>query len=51
MYIGLEAKYTQHEKLRNVLLNTKNMKIIEHTARDKYWADGGGNGKGKNRLG
>jgi N-glycosidase YbiA len=24
--------------------------LVEHTARDSYWADGG-NGQGKNRLG
>ena len=44
------AKFTQHEELRDMLLDTGDAKIIEHTANDDYWGDGG-NGKGKNMLG
>ncbi|KAL4478306.1 hypothetical protein ABPG72_009542 [Tetrahymena utriculariae] len=50
MYEAIKAKFTQHENLKKILLSTKNHKIIEHTKRDVYWADGG-DGKGKNMLG
>lgn len=51
MYKGLVEKFTKHEALKQKLLGTGDRKIVEHTDRDKYWADGGGGGKGKNRLG
>ena len=44
------AKFTQHDELRELLLATGDAKIIEHTANDDYWGDGG-DGKGKNMLG
>ncbi len=44
------AKFTQHDQLKKTLLETGDAKLIEHTANDSYWADGG-NGKGKNMLG
>ncbi len=44
------AKFTQHDHLKKTLLETGDAKLIEHTANDSYWADGG-NGKGKNMLG
>ena len=44
------AKFTQHGELRTLLLETNDAKIIEHTANDNYWGDGG-DGKGKNMLG
>ena len=44
------AKFTQHDELRELLLATGDVKIIEHTANDDYWGDGG-DGKGKNMLG
>ena len=50
MYEALRAKFTQHTTLRELLINTGNAKIIEHTTNDSYWGDGG-NGKGKNKLG
>lgn len=53
MYHALKAKFTQHEDLKKLLLETENKKLIEHTAyteNDNYWGDGG-DGKGKNRLG
>jgi N-glycosidase YbiA len=50
MYEGLEAKFSQHENLKEVLLSTRGYKLVEHTPRDFYWGDGG-DGTGKNRLG
>ncbi len=47
---ALRAKFTQHPQLRSLLLSTGDAEIIEHTANDRYWADGG-DGSGKNRLG
>lgn len=44
------AKFTQHEELRDILLSTGDAKIVEHTANDSYWGDGG-DGSGKNMLG
>ena len=44
------AKFTQHKELRELLLSTGDAKIVEHTANDSYWGDGG-DGKGKNMLG
>ncbi len=32
-------------------METGNRKLVEHTKNDKYWADGGGEGKGLNKLG
>lgn len=50
MYKALSAKFLQHPELKQVLLNTGNDLIIEHTSNDYYWADGG-DGTGKNMLG
>lgn len=47
---ALEAKFTQHKELTDLLINTENAKLIEHTSNDNYWGDGG-NGSGKNMLG
>eukprot|EP01114_Cavostelium_apophysatum_P007227 TRINITY_DN1913_c0_g1_i1.p1 TRINITY_DN1913_c0_g1~~TRINITY_DN1913_c0_g1_i1.p1 ORF type:complete len:396 (+),score=117.16 TRINITY_DN1913_c0_g1_i1:110-1297(+) len=47
---ALIAKFTQHKDLRAILLQTGSANLIEHTANDSYWADGG-DGSGKNRLG
>jgi len=44
------AKFRQHEALSELLLATGDAVIIEHTANDDYWGDGG-DGKGKNMLG
>jgi hypothetical protein len=46
----LKAKFLQHPKLKANLLNTANATIVEHSANDSYWADGG-DGSGKNMLG
>ena len=46
----LRAKFTQHLDLRSLLLSTGQETIVEHTANDDYWGDGG-DGTGRNRLG
>ena len=50
MYVALYAKFTQHQRLRRLLLDTGERKLIEHTSRDSYWGDGG-DGSGQNKLG
>ncbi|WP_324760213.1 NADAR family protein [Sphingobacterium thalpophilum] len=50
MLKALLAKFLQHPKLRKQLLMTDNNILVEHTANDNYWADGG-DGTGRNRLG
>ena len=50
MYDGLVFKFTQNEKLKEKLMETKGKKLIEHTENDNYWADGG-DGSGQNKLG
>ena len=50
MYKALQAKFSQHEKLRRLLLGTGDRELIEHSPHDSYWGDGG-NGTGQNRLG
>lgn len=47
---ALVAKFTQHDDLRAILLGTGEAQLVEHTANDSYWGDGG-DGSGKNRLG
>jgi ribA/ribD-fused uncharacterized protein len=44
------AKFTQHARLRELLLSTGDASLCEHTENDHYWGDGG-DGNGKNRLG
>jgi N-glycosidase YbiA len=44
------AKFLRHDDLRAVLLSTGDAEIVEHTANDSYWGDGG-DGSGRNRLG
>jgi ribA/ribD-fused uncharacterized protein len=44
------AKFTQHDDLREVLLSTGDAKLVEHTANDSFWGDGG-DGSGRNMLG
>lgn len=50
MLKALRAKFTQHESLRTLLLGTNDAELVEHTANDRYWADGG-DGTGANMLG
>ncbi|MAT16386.1 MAG: Swarming motility protein YbiA [Planctomyces sp.] len=44
------AKFSQHDDLRELLLATGDARLIEHTANDSFWGDGG-DGSGKNWLG
>ncbi|OJJ21782.1 Swarming motility protein YbiA [marine bacterium AO1-C] len=50
MLEAVHAKFAQHADLQELLLDTGDAKIIEHTENDDYWGDGG-DGSGKNRLG
>ena len=50
MFKALQAKFTQHEHLKKLLLDTKDRVLVEHSPYDSYWGDGG-DGSGKNRLG
>lgn len=43
-------KFSENQKLKQLLLSTGDRDLFEHTHRDKFWADGG-NGSGKNWLG
>lgn len=47
---ALLAKFTQHADLRALLLSTGEARLVEHTATDAYWGDGG-DGRGQNWLG
>ena len=47
---ALRAKFTQHEALAKTLLCSGDRPLVEHTARDRFWGDGG-DGSGKNMLG
>lgn len=46
----VRAKFRQHEAIRQILLSTGDATLVEHTANDRYWGDGG-DGTGKNMLG
>src|SRR5215469_15123521 len=50
MLRALKAKFEQHDDLRAILLSTNGALIVEHTASDVYWGDGG-DGSRRNRLG
>jgi len=50
MYEVLKAKFVQNAYLRNALLATGASVLVERTANDNYWADGG-DGTGQNMLG
>jgi len=47
---AVRAKFSQHPEIRKSLLATGAASIVEHTANDSYWGDGG-DGTGKNMLG
>lgn len=50
MVEALVAKFTQHAALGTLLRKTGNRLLVERTANDRYWGDGG-DYTGKNRLG
>jgi len=50
MLEAVRAKFTQHDDLKALLLSTDSAKLVERTANDSYWGDGG-DGSGQNRLG
>ena len=50
MLDALRAKFTQHDRLRRLLVDTGHAELVEHTRNDHYWGDGG-DGSGRNRLG
>lgn len=47
---ALRAKFTQNKDLKKILLETGDARLVEHTANDNYWGDGG-DGSGQNMLG
>ncbi len=47
---AVEAKFAQHPDLAELLLGTGDALVIEHTANDSFWGDGG-QGRGRNELG
>ena len=47
---AVRAKFTQYPDLAAILLGTGDAELVEHTAKDSYWADGG-DGSGQNWLG
>ena len=50
LYEGLLAKFTQHEDLKKILLDTGNAHLVEDSPTDAFWGCGR-SGKGKNVLG
>ena len=50
MLHALRCKFSQSRRLKSLLLSTGDAVLVEHTANDNYWGDGG-DGSGKNRLG
>jgi ribA/ribD-fused uncharacterized protein len=50
MLAAVRAKFRQYRRLADKLLGTNDALIVEHTAEDAYWGDGG-DGSGENRLG
>ncbi|MCP3099018.1 NADAR family protein [Myxococcus sp. K15C18031901] len=47
---AVHAKFAQHLDLARLLLATGEARLVEHTANDDFWGDGG-DGRGANRLG
>lgn len=47
---AVRAKFLQHNDLREMLIGTGDAVLVEHTANDSYWGDGG-DGRGRNMLG
>jgi hypothetical protein len=47
---AVEAKFRQHDDLRQLLLDTGDAKLVENTDDDYFWGDGA-DGTGRNELG
>lgn len=47
---ALRAKFTQNDKIREILLSTKDRELVEDSPSDFYWGCGR-NGTGRNMLG
>lgn len=50
MYQGVLTKFSTHDAIREILLNTGDEDIVENAPHDYYWGCGK-DGSGKNRLG
>ncbi len=50
MVIVVTEKFKNNPELKRLLLATGDAYLVEHTARDSFWGDGG-NGSGQNMLG
>lgn len=50
MLKAVRVKFIQHAEMAELLLSTADARLVEHTANDRYWGDGG-DGTGLNRLG
>lgn len=50
MMRALEAKFTQHKDLQDILLNTNDEELVEDSPVDFYWGCGK-DGSGQNKLG
>lgn len=50
MFDGLLTKFSQHRKIRDVLLGTGEAILVNQCKKDTYWGDGG-DGTGRNMLG
>lgn len=46
---GLKNKFEQNKELKELLISTRNIELVEHSPVDFYWGDGYQNGK--NQLG
>jgi ribA/ribD-fused uncharacterized protein len=51
MLQALIYKFSSSSMLKTKLIATGSAKLIEHTAVDSYWGDGGGEVRGQNVLG
>ena len=47
---GLIANFNTKKHMRDKLISTGNNEIIEHYEHDSYWSDGGGQGRGQNKM-
>jgi ribA/ribD-fused uncharacterized protein len=50
MRVAVRAEFAQHADIRETLLATGSVQLVEHTGNDRYRGDGG-DGSGRNMLG